>query len=178
MSKSVLMSIHPKWCELIASRKKTIEVRKTKPKLDEPFKCYIYCTRYKKGKLIFKKGNKFLGYKLTEVNGKVIGEFVCDKVYFRNCDMHDFDTITLEELSELSLVTQDDLLKYADRGNLCGWHISNLTIYDKPKELSEFTHACPDNVKACKMCHHTIDGMRCKPITRPPQSWCYVEEGE
>lgn len=26
--KSVLMSIHPKWCKLIASGKKTIEVRK------------------------------------------------------------------------------------------------------------------------------------------------------
>jgi hypothetical protein len=35
--KAVLMSIQPKWCELIASRKKTVEVRKTKPKLDVPF---------------------------------------------------------------------------------------------------------------------------------------------
>lgn len=167
------MSIHPKWCELIASRKKTIEVRKTKPKLDEPFKCYIYCTRYKKGKLIFKKGNKFLGYKLTEVNGKVIGEFVCDKVYFRNCDMHDFDTITLEELSELSLVTQDDLLKYADRGNLCGWHISNLTIYDKPKELSEFCK--PDICTRGVQKYDCIGCWDCE-IKRPPLSWCYVEE--
>ena len=45
MSKSVLFSIKPKYCELIASGKKTIEVRKTKPKLDTPFKCYIYETK-------------------------------------------------------------------------------------------------------------------------------------
>lgn len=42
--KSVLISIKPKWCELIAGGKKTIEVRKTKPKIDTPFKCYIYET--------------------------------------------------------------------------------------------------------------------------------------
>ena len=46
--KSILISIQPKWCELIASGKKTIEVRKTRPKLETPFKCYIYET---KGKL-------------------------------------------------------------------------------------------------------------------------------
>ena len=47
MSKAVLISIQPKWCELIASGKKTVEVRKTKPKLETPFKCYIYATRPK-----------------------------------------------------------------------------------------------------------------------------------
>lgn len=48
MSKAVLMSTQPKWCELIANGKKTVEVRKTRPKLKTPFKVYIYCT---KGKL-------------------------------------------------------------------------------------------------------------------------------
>lgn len=43
--KSVMISIKPKWCELIASGQKTIEVRKTAPKCDVPFKCYIYCTK-------------------------------------------------------------------------------------------------------------------------------------
>ena len=43
--KAVMLSIKPKWCELIASGKKTIEVCKTKPKLETPFKCYIYCTK-------------------------------------------------------------------------------------------------------------------------------------
>lgn len=41
---AVLISVQSKWCELIANGKKTIEVRKTKPRLKPPFKCYIYCT--------------------------------------------------------------------------------------------------------------------------------------
>ena len=44
MSKAVLISIQPKWCKLIAEGEKTLEVRKTRPKLKTPFKCYIYCT--------------------------------------------------------------------------------------------------------------------------------------
>lgn len=55
---AVLISIRPKWCEKIISGEKTIEVRKTRPKMDTPFKCYIY-----------KCGN-----------GKVIGEFLCDEI--------------------------------------------------------------------------------------------------
>ena len=42
MSKAVMLSIHPKWCEKIASGEKTIEVRKTRPKLETPFTAYIY----------------------------------------------------------------------------------------------------------------------------------------
>ena len=45
MAKAVLISIHPKWCELIASGKKMVEIRKNKPKLETPFKCYIYQTK-------------------------------------------------------------------------------------------------------------------------------------
>lgn len=45
--KSVLISIKPRWCELIARGEKTIVIRKTKPRIDTPFKCYIYCTKDK-----------------------------------------------------------------------------------------------------------------------------------
>lgn len=88
---SVLLSIQPRWCELIASGKKTIEIGKTRPKLEPPFKCYIYCTN-KKPYLVW--GDVFRGNWETEFthlsgynrndaeriwdvfNGKVIGEFV------------------------------------------------------------------------------------------------------
>ena len=43
--KAVLISIQPKWVEKIANGEKTIEVRKTRPNLQTPFKCYIYCTK-------------------------------------------------------------------------------------------------------------------------------------
>ena len=99
--KSVLISIQPKPCELIASDKKTVEVRKTKPKLETPFKCYIYCTHGKvwltsvNGK-VQKPNNIVLDLtkdcEVQELNGKVIGEFVCDRIYDI---MPHFDTPTL-----------------------------------------------------------------------------------
>ena len=62
--KSVLISIQPKWCELIASGKKTVEVRKSAPRLETPFKCYIYQT----------KAMKDIQYKLTSISRYVSKE--------------------------------------------------------------------------------------------------------
>ena len=76
MSKAVMLSIRPKWCEKIASGEKTIEARKTRPKLAPPFKCYIYCTQ--SGVALGAWGK----------HGKVIGEFTCDRI-----DEYDDDTI-------------------------------------------------------------------------------------
>ena len=75
--KSVLISIQPKWVEKIASGKKTIEVRKSKPKIETPFKCYIYAT--KSGDRIVLKNDKVFEISKA-ITGKVIGEFVCDKI--------------------------------------------------------------------------------------------------
>ena len=79
MSKAVMLSIRPKWCEKIANGEKTIEVRKTKPKLGTPFKCYIYCTLPKYPHEDFIATDypmpQFYG------GGKVIGEFTCDRIY-------------------------------------------------------------------------------------------------
>ena len=44
MNKSVITSVSPQECELIASGKQTMLVRKTRPKIETPFKCYIYMT--------------------------------------------------------------------------------------------------------------------------------------
>ena len=87
--KSVLISIQPKWCELIASGKKTVEVRKTRPKLETPFKVYIYCS---KG---FKPNTSY-SYKTWAGYGKVIGEFVCDRIdYWQHHWTPDYQTIQL-----------------------------------------------------------------------------------
>jgi len=48
--RAVILSVRPQWCELIANGQKTVEVRKNRPKIPTPFKCYIYCT---KGNLTF-----------------------------------------------------------------------------------------------------------------------------
>lgn len=180
--KSVLISIKPKWCELIASGKKTIEVRKTRPKLEAPFKCYIYCTKDKG--ISFWTGKRYAyaddrSHNLFDLcsNGKVIGEFVCDEIY--DCrDINEDDTC----------ITVAEWLKYTKghKGKVYGWHISNFVIYDKPKDLDDFmafgkTHCDQKNCKKCL--YMGIEGI-CdvkdigQPMTRPPQSWCYCEELE
>lgn len=161
--KSVMLSIKPKYCELIASGKKTIEVRKTRPKIETPFKCYIYQT-----KTVYvskNKTNEFLKPIRDKRFGKVIAEFVCDKIYqYTTCDAKDGVDISDEDMTRLSCLTKDEIMKYElspGHFGIFGWHISNLVIYDEPKKLREFWHC---GVKL---------GAR---VSRPPQSWCYVEE--
>ncbi len=173
--KSVMLSIKPKWCELIASGKKTIEVRKTRPKIETPLKVLICCT-IGGGDLYSVNGKvqkiNEIEIDLTkdavieQINGKVIGEFVCDEIY----DMRDIP-------QNPTCITIEEWLKYTEgyKGVVYAWHISDLVIYDKPKELSEFSRV---NVK-CKLKDGYIFATPEKELfklKRPPQSWCYVEE--
>ena len=204
MSKAVLISIRPKWCELIANGAKTVEVRKSRPKLHTPFKCYIYCTSGRPDLNIpisperlmqdyldtgsMKSLNCPLG------NGKVIGEFTCDHI-----DEYDDDTIFSfrhEDYArwndfglDRACMHPEDFQNYADGKWLYGWHISDLKIYDVPKDLNEFwlppelycekerCGGCPYDQVADVNGEYSFDCEWKRPLTRPPQSWCYVEEG-
>lgn len=199
MSKAVLISIRPKWCQKIASGEKTIEVRKTKPKLETPFKCYIYCTRDKH--LAFMQnasGANLIACMNAETaipvggflgNGKVIGEFTCDQIYKIDKDSTDFlfkvgglsvyKQAAEEKCGLCVAMTDDELHGYLGYCQGYGWHIADLRIYDTPCELSKFQRA----TDPCDSCHaeYTWECTDCKKlggdIKRPPQSWCYVEEG-
>ena len=156
--KSVLISIKPNWCELIASGKKTVEVRKTRPKFETPFKVYIYETQGRTETPFIDEE----GHHIFKGRGQVIGEFVCDRiVQFENSL---FDEVLPETVAR-SCVPMYDLLVYLGKQDFgYGWHVSNLVIYDKPRELREFSK---------------VGFGRFVPLERPPQSWCYVEsEGE
>lgn len=159
--KSVLISIRPKWCELIASGKKTIEVRKTAPKLPTPFKCYIYETKARTDTPAFVDED---GHVLYTGRGQVIGEFVCDLIGFHPGTDIPSSCVPIEELK-----------KYANGKMLARWHISDVKIYDKPKELGEFSN----NSSRLEL-SKTKDGFSLKwsGMTKPPQSWCYVEGDE
>ena len=184
MSKAVMLSIRPKWVEKIASGEKTIEVRKTRPKLDTPFKAYIYCTMPDA-----KDPHNILELhgadgKIRKANSKVIGEFTCDRI-----DEYDDDTIFSfrhEDYArwndfglDRACMHPEDFQNYADGKWLYGWHISGLKIYDKPRELREFK-------KINRDCFYADLGLAkrdcpdCKNsgcfLERPPQSWCYAEE--
>jgi hypothetical protein len=110
------------------------------------------------------------------LNGKVIGEFVCDAIdeYFYTEYEHDFGSAYFVSTAdgEKTCLEYDELEKYGNGKPLYFWHISNLVIYDKPKELSEFRSY---NVRA-----YLDNGypMPTHEITRPTQSWLYVEEKE
>lgn len=199
MSKAVLISIRPKWCELIANGSKTIEVRKTMPNIETPFKCYIYCTKPSKkhqticgcmvintdelyrhpvkgikhdwsGELMCLNNDYGEEYTYDEsnfLNGKVIGEFVCDEffpisVYYSNPNSAKARAFELP----LTCLTDKEVIDYLGNGKQgCGWHISDLKIYENPKELSAF--------RAWKQTKFGVD-TNCV-ITRPPQSWCYID---
>lgn len=158
------MSIQPKYCELIASGKKTVEVRKTKPKLDTPFKVYIYCT---KSRIPYESFG--VGGNPYECGGKVIGEFVCECVTSLKADNI---VQAYYNNTQATCLTDTEIKDYANGGKLYYWHISDLVIYDKPKELSEFSS------RSSRLeFSDTEDGFPLKwsGMTRPPQSWCYVE---
>ena len=168
MAKAVLISIRPKWCEKIASGGKTVEVRKNRPKLKTPFKCYIYCTKRNDGLI---KGDipATVGY-IAKNEGKVIGEFVCDEII----SIAGAGRIS-SDIARPTCIEPAELHRYLGAANGYGWHISDLKIYDTPKELSEFSHPfenCIDKVCDEFGCASCENGGH---IKRPPQSWCYVE---
>lgn len=192
---NVMISIKPKWCERIASGKRTVEPRKTRPDIEPPFKCYIYSTlvrnpirdslaltnRWGQGKRVenpcgaIMEGEFFL-------NGKIIGEFVCDKVdmlFNGSGNPENYMRDILPEILKNTTMSYDEFGVYVwSRGknkNIHGWHISDLVIYDKPKELSEFRKPLT--------CHRGIQRDNCDgcwdcEIKIPPQSWCYCEVSE
>ena len=206
--KSVLISIQPKWCQLIAEGKKTIEVRKTRPKMNTPFKCYIYCTKSNKeflqsrnNILFYCENRDFIGGHgvgfYQRLNGKVIGEFVCDKVQMSLVGYNEKGCPSYWDMLDGSCLTPNELVCYGGWKILYGWHISDLVIYDRPKELSEFyrwtdyddskndKRPCSyceynafDYSENCEYCSIDYDGEHCihLQMKRPPQSWCYVEE--
>lgn len=168
--KSILISIQPCWCELIASGKKTLEVRKNRPKLETPFKVYIYCTKAPKEWFWFDSPN-------VRRDGVVIGEFICDKINRFDVPYPAYQNKLDPEILEASCCTYYQLHIYAYHDCLYGWRISCLKIYDKPKSLDEFKqcHKCPYGDYAnCQQHEYSCNGDY--KLKRPPQSWCYVEE--
>lgn len=200
MDKAVLISVRPKWCEKIINGDKTIEIRKTRPNLDTPFKCYIYCTlqgcneffRVDLGGDVAKwNRGKWWGRK-----GKVIGEFTCDRIYeiqkrgipenFDYCylSLNEWGNDDIEtEIKSVSAscVSKEELNTYGAKAPvLYCWHITDLRIYDAPRELGEFRRACP-NSWYCESCamyweNNGTCGNESLQLKHPPQSWCYVEE--
>lgn len=188
MAKAVLISIRPEWVEKILSKEKTLEIRRTRPKLETPFKCYIYCT------------SSGVAIGMWGKHGKVVGEFVCDKIAWlthigfsglpgiRLAAMKNGYTIDDSFDFPKSCLTTPQIEKYLGGKDGYVWHISDLKIYDQPKELNEFWFppelycekercgGCPWDQSPDVNGEYEFDCEWRRPLRRPPQSWCYVEE--
>lgn len=131
----------------------------------------------------------------------IIGEFICDKItkyrytkpwlYNGKSIYHlPIDTIN-------TCLSYEEIEQYLGNKDGYGLHITALKIYDKPRALSEFFKPCPDKFHYCEICKYgsvllssdeeeyalyhggnydTYETVCCNRLTRPPQSWCYVEE--
>lgn len=190
----VLISIQPKWCQLIGNLRKTLEVRKNIPKLKPPFKCYIYCT-----KAHYLIDRKFLASNLGSswiesysediratwpCDGMVIGEFICTG--FKEINTKSPCYVS-NEILDTSCLTANQIRDYANGADmLYGWMIEDVKLYSKPKRISEFKQT-----KVIRGYHKNkmkedvnidIDyllkskRLEVKYFERAPQSWCYCDE--
>lgn len=214
--KAVLISIRPKWCEQIVAGTKKLEIRKTRPVLETPLKCYMYQTKIKWA-FDFLRAIGFDEFAEILERGftKVIGEFTCDYIFpiTVDCNVHDelpgspvetwltwedapSEYETVQALTEASCLSYDEINRYIGRGDGCfAWHISNCVIYKRPKPLCWFVTVGECDCMNCEKCvwlekgngfniedecqlvyEHLNREESLKPIFRPPQSWCYVEE--
>lgn len=192
----ILISIQPKWAQLIGNGLKTIEVRKNIPKLKPPFKCYIYCT-----KSLYEIDNKYIdvfGNHITiksrdlenlnaweqPCNGMVIGEFMCigfKEIYTKS------PCYVSNEILDASLLTANQLRDYANGADmLYGWMIEDVKLYKKPKRISEFKQTKvvrgyhknkmreDVNIDIDYLIHSKR--LEVKHFEKAPQSWCYCNE--
>ena len=198
MKKAILMSIKPKYVAEILNHRKTIEIRKTSPKCDLPIDVYIYCT---KGDSLHrnKAGWWFVhDYPTTFIteddlttvreqkpfNGKVVAKFALRKVerfiqglnedeYERlpNFALQDYDYHGLDCLMEKACLNDEEINEYAPDLSFYAWHISDLEIFDEPKELDGFDYPNPSGTR--NIGQRSINGLPSK--KHPPQSFCYIE---
>lgn len=148
MSEAVLFSINKPHTDNIRAGLKTSELRKRPPKLTGAYKAFIYET--------LKRGGC----------GAVIGEFTAtNKERWRIC------VGIPSHLCANACVTAAEIYKYCRGGHddITEISISDLVIYDEPKELNEFRGR--KLVWRGKNHIHVYEE-----IKRAPQSWCYVEE--
>ena len=179
--KAIIQCYTPQECERIANGEQTVKVCKTAPK-EVPFKVYIYQTKESKRRFLDHRFNSFFAGKSHYKDmGKVIGEFICDRVFEFKINGDDYGNYWHEwddegDIQDMCL-SYEELETYLGKSVGYGWHISELKIYDNLKKLSEFKkynrtckfsdlgYAIP-NCKSCRDCN----------LNCPPRSWCYVEE--
>lgn len=216
--KAILKSIRPQHTCNILNGLKIIEIDKSAPKewkdylsgktkeKPKPREVLIYCTKGNKDTCLeyadnpdkTKEGKWVITSGYPYGNQKVLAKFTLNKVeeifFYDNEQVLETSTNTLKEeaLLKKCCLSFDDLYEYSNGTSktIYAWHIDNLVIFDKQKELSEFKRPewekCgvkdKNGLYQCHKCPYAIhyghgfgDCGYDKPL-KSPQSWCYVEE--
>ena len=193
---AIILSMKPKMVDKILNGEKTIEIRKTRPKCELPCKVYIYCTKAKPylyrindddefettNKRRFPESCYIKDYYAQ--NKEIVAEFVLekiDKLEYRHLSVsHQNAYIPISKDADYqwekhSCLNYSDIVKYGKFVSLYAWHISDLKIYNKARELSEFKSWQKD--KSGWQCVEKEDRLlTLQSIKQPPKSWCYCEE--
>lgn len=192
--KAIMISVKPEYTVKILNGEKILEIRKTIPKCELPCKVYIYCTKgsHNNWLRVYPFNIRKNIYQLCDdsfnaLNGTVVAEFTLNKIdTIEICDpdvLVNGEIVNIMDYKKASCLSLDDFMDYIGYGSDndgwgnkewdkgFGWHIDNLKIYDKPKELNEFSTIL-----------HRLKGKQSRYtshlLQRPPQSWCYVKELE
>lgn len=173
--KSVLRSVKPYWFYLICEGKKKVEVDTTAPRSEEWNDIvYLYCSKDKKS---FDRIPEEYREKYRKYLGTVGAKFVCDNIAHYPYELNTY-WLNDDELYKTCLRYRE-LKDYGKDKPLYGWHISDLKIYDKPRELGEFRTPDKPYHKIIERdgCLMFTDGYKSgKPLTRAPQSWQFVQD--
>ena len=181
----VLASLKPYYYYLIGEKIKTLEIRKSDLK-NLPQDVLFYMSKDEKS---FEKIPKEFQEKYRKHFGKVGIEFTCDKSICLDYYPQDYTGMPgkfSEMICKESCLSYNEIMAYKKEKLAYGWQISNLKVYGEPKELSEFYRPCSYK-GICYSCNRFrpngtpndkpndfCDGA----ITRPPQSYMFVEEVE
>ena len=165
MNKAILMSIQPKWLVKILNGEKTMEIRRSVPDCKLPIDVYLYCT---KGKPYISQKSRSKFTKL--MNGKVVAKFTLNISQAFDSALGNPGIYTKANFGDI------DVVQYGKGKILYAWHIDNLVIFDKPKELSEFKVVNPyvKNVGSFGWMFSEDELPKYLPLTKAPQSWQYA----
>lgn len=201
--KKVLMPLSPQECERVFNGEQTILVRKRVPKCDTPYEVLVYETKGatdtpwvdEDGHFIYKGRGQVIGSFVCDK----VDEYECHKGLTKfggelGLPVGTIDTYFIfEDDYKAMCLSYDEVKAYGKGKTLSGLHITKPGLFDKPKELSEFGTVCNkyenDECDDCPYLQVCVNSYPCddsvdtwcgvdniKPLTRPPQSWMYVEE--
>lgn len=199
--KAILISIKPEWIAKILNGEKTIEVRKTKPKCELPIEVYIYCTKAKPN-LYRHIRQEFFHRKETFKaglwNGMIVAKFTLRRVekfdfiseikYEGNPPKYNEEIRKHNRICKEACISPAEVVRYLDTKCLgsdnpsgmigYAWHIEDLIIFDRPRELREFhtnVKKEPPEELLCPECGKPMEYYEYKYLKKAPRSWQYIE---